>query len=58
MLLFKGTGSSHFLHRVVDVLGATLPIARVAELPGGHAPQLVAMNDFLKILSEFQAASR
>jgi pimeloyl-ACP methyl ester carboxylesterase len=57
VLLFKGTGSSHFLHRVIDILGATLPGATVVELPGGHAPQLVAMDEFLKILSNFHAAN-
>lgn len=55
VLLFKGTGSTHFLHRVIDVLGATLPNTRVVELAGGHAPQLVSMEDFLRVLAEFQA---
>jgi pimeloyl-ACP methyl ester carboxylesterase len=55
VLLFKGTGSSHFLHRVISVLGATLPDARIEELPGGHAPQLAAMDEFLRIVSAFHA---
>jgi len=55
VLLVKGTGSSHFLHQIIDGLAATLPRATVIELPGGHAPQLVAMDDFLARLAEFQA---
>jgi pimeloyl-ACP methyl ester carboxylesterase len=54
VLLFKGTGSSYAFHRIIDVLSRTLPNARVAELPGGHAPQLAAMDAFLKTLEEFQ----
>jgi pimeloyl-ACP methyl ester carboxylesterase len=48
VMLFKGTGSSHFLHQIIDALGAALPRATVVELPGGHAPQLVAMDAFLE----------
>jgi pimeloyl-ACP methyl ester carboxylesterase len=54
VLLVKGTGSSHFLHRVIDVLGETLPSAEVVELPGGHAPQVVSMDAFLARLAMFQ----
>jgi pimeloyl-ACP methyl ester carboxylesterase len=58
VLLFKGTGSSHFLFQIIDGLGATLPHAQVVELAGGHAPQLVAMDAFLDRLDRFVAASR
>lgn len=54
VLLVKGTGSSHFLHRIIDGLAANLPDARVIELPGGHAPQIVAMDRFLAALTAFQ----
>lgn len=54
VLLFKGVGSSHFLHRIVDVLAETLPRAEVVELPGGHAPQLAAPEQFLDRLGAFQ----
>jgi pimeloyl-ACP methyl ester carboxylesterase len=57
VLLVKGTGSAHFLHRIIDGLAATLPGAQVTELPGGHAPQIVAIDDFLARLAAFQAAS-
>ena len=57
VLLFKGTGSSYAFHRIVDVLARTLPDARVVELPGGHAPQLAAMDAFLKTVEEFQGAA-
>jgi pimeloyl-ACP methyl ester carboxylesterase len=56
VLLFKGTGSIYAFHRIIDVLGRTLPNARVAELPGGHGPQLASMGAFLKTLEEFQSA--
>lgn len=54
VLLFKGTGSTHAFHRIVDVLGTTLPNARVVELPGGHGPQLAATEDFLRLLHDLQ----
>jgi hypothetical protein len=57
-LLFKGTGSSHFLHRVIDVLSAHFPDARVVELPGGHAPQLAAMEEFLRLVVDFTRDER
>jgi pimeloyl-ACP methyl ester carboxylesterase len=56
-LLIKGTGSSYLLHRVIDALAATLPHARVVELAGGHAPQLAATSDFLRLVADFHAAS-
>lgn len=55
VLLVKGTGSAHFLHRIIDALASALPQARVLELPGGHAPQLVARDRFLAELAAFQA---
>jgi hypothetical protein len=57
-LLFKGTGSSHFLHQVIDVLSAHFPDARVVELPGGHAPQLAAMEEFLRLVGDFTGDER
>jgi pimeloyl-ACP methyl ester carboxylesterase len=56
VLLVRGHGSAHVLHRIVDGLAATLPHHSTLELPGGHAPQLVAMDDFLARLAAFQAA--
>lgn len=55
VLLVKGTGSSHFLHRIIDALASALPRSETIELPGGHSPQLVAMDDFLARMSAFQA---
>jgi pimeloyl-ACP methyl ester carboxylesterase len=57
VLLVKGTGSSHFLHRIVDGLAATLPHAKLIELPGGHAPNLVSADAFLDAMAEFQRAA-
>jgi pimeloyl-ACP methyl ester carboxylesterase len=53
VLLVKGTGSSHALHRISDVLAGTLPHTDVLELPGGHAPQIVSMDAFLARLAAF-----
>lgn len=56
VLLLKGTGSSHFLHRIIDGLAATLPRAEVLELPGGHAPHIVATEPFLARLAAFTSS--
>ncbi len=53
VLLFKGEGSSPFLHQIIDILGSEFPRARVEMLPGGHAPQLASMGRFMKILSSY-----
>ncbi len=50
VLLFKGEGSSPFLHQVIDILGSEFPQVRVEMLPGGHAPQLASIGRFLEIL--------
>jgi pimeloyl-ACP methyl ester carboxylesterase len=57
VLLVTGHGTSPFLRAVHDVLAATLPNARTLELPGGHAPQLAAMDEFLARLADFQQES-
>jgi pimeloyl-ACP methyl ester carboxylesterase len=57
VLLVKGTGSAHFLHAISDALAATLPRAETVELPGGHAPNVVSMDEFLRRLAAFQAAA-
>lgn len=56
VLLVQGTGSTYSLHRVIAALGAALPRARIVELPGGHAPQIIAMDEFLTKLAAFQDA--
>jgi pimeloyl-ACP methyl ester carboxylesterase len=57
VLLLKGTGSALFLHQIIDALAAQLPNAQMAEMPGGHAPQIVAMDRFLEQLVFFQNVS-
>jgi pimeloyl-ACP methyl ester carboxylesterase len=47
VLLVTGAGTAHFLRRIIDGLAATLPHAELLELPGGHAPQIVAPDAFL-----------
>lgn len=58
VLLVKGTGSSHFLHRIIEGLASALPHSEVVEWPGGHAPQLVSMEAFLEKLATFEAADQ
>ena len=53
VLLFKGIGSSSFLHQITDVLAEEFPNVRLETLPGGHAPQLVSMGPFMEILVAF-----
>jgi len=54
VLLVKGTGSSVWLHKIVDVLAKNLQDARVIELPGGHAPHIVLKDKFMEELERFQ----
>jgi len=57
VLLVKGTGSSHFLHQIIEGLASALPNSEVVEFPGGHAPQIVAMDAFLAKLATFEATA-
>jgi pimeloyl-ACP methyl ester carboxylesterase len=57
VLLVTGRGTSTFLRRAHDTLAELLPNARTLELPGGHAPHLVAPDEFLAQLAEFQLAA-
>lgn len=54
VLLVKGTGSSRWLHHVIDGLSENLPHSRVVEYPGGHAPHIVTKDKFLAELEKFQ----
>lgn len=56
VLLVKGTGSSRFLHQAIDAMASCLPLAKVVEMPAGHAPHIVSMDRFLAALVAFQAA--
>lgn len=58
VLLFKGSGSSPFLHSIIDILGKEFPKAEVHELPGGHAPQIVAKERFMQLLTTFIQTQR
>ncbi len=53
-LLVKGTGSTPWLHKIVEGLAENMPHAKVVEFPGGHAPHLVAIEQFLTELEAFQ----
>lgn len=54
VLLVTGAGTTPGLRAVHDALATMLPNARTLELPGAHAPHLVAMDDFLARLAAFQ----
>ena len=54
VLLVKGTGSTKWLHNVIDVLSETLPHSQVVEFQGGHAPHIVSRDEFLTELDKFQ----
>jgi pimeloyl-ACP methyl ester carboxylesterase len=56
VLLVKGTGSSWFLHRIIDHLAERLPHAEVVEWPAGHAPHIVSMEPFLERLRSFHGS--
>jgi pimeloyl-ACP methyl ester carboxylesterase len=53
VLLVKGTGSSVWLHRIIDVLSRNIPGSRIIELPGGHSPHIISMDKFLPELENF-----
>jgi pimeloyl-ACP methyl ester carboxylesterase len=55
VLLIKGTGSTEWLHHVIEGLSETLPHSRVLEFPGGHAPHIVSMDKFIPELEKFQS---
>lgn len=52
-LLFKGEGSSPWLHQIVDILADEFPKVHVEILPGGHAPHLVSMESFMSTFDKF-----
>jgi pimeloyl-ACP methyl ester carboxylesterase len=54
VLLVKGTGSTKWLHHVIDGLAETIPHSRVVEFPGGHAPHIVSTDKFISELEKFQ----
>ena len=57
VLLVTGRGTAPFLRRIIDGLDSALPHARVIELDGGHAPQIVDKDRFLDALQEFISGS-
>ncbi len=56
-LLFKGSGSSPWLNRIIDALGEEMPNASVRELPGGHALHIASMDAFLGMFETFLRAA-
>jgi pimeloyl-ACP methyl ester carboxylesterase len=54
VLLVKGTGSTDWLHHIIDGLSENIPHSRVVEFPGGHAPHIVSRDKFLSELEKFE----
>lgn len=52
VLLVKGTATAPWLRRVVDVLGARIPNARVLELSGDHACHIQSIEPFLEAVEQ------
>lgn len=57
MLLTKGTETTTVERRIVDLLGLTLPHARVLELEGSHAHHIESIDRFLDELGKHLRAS-
>jgi pimeloyl-ACP methyl ester carboxylesterase len=57
VLLVKGTGSTPYLHQIIDELASRLPHAEVAEWPAGHVPHIISMEPFLNRMAEFHQAA-
>lgn len=56
-LLVKGTGSSTWLHQIIDGLAENIPHSKVVEFAGQHAPHIVSMGEFIPELEKFQGDS-
>lgn len=54
VLLVKGTGSTPWLHLIIDELSENIPHSHVVEFAGGHAPHIVSKDKFLIELEKFQ----
>jgi pimeloyl-ACP methyl ester carboxylesterase len=55
VLLVKGTGSSVWLHKIIDELAKNIPNSCIVEFPEGHGPHIVSMNEFILELEKFQS---
>jgi pimeloyl-ACP methyl ester carboxylesterase len=55
VLLLNGEGSPPYYHAIIDILAEEFPDARIATLPGGHAPHIVSMEPFMRMLRDFLA---
>ena len=57
VLLTKGTNTGTTERRIVDLLGRSLPNARVVELEGSHAHHIESIDRFLEVLVDHLQAS-
>lgn len=58
VLLVTGEGTAPFLAEIIQVLGEELPDVRTAKFPGGHAPHIIARNDFLLRFRDFLTSNK
>jgi hypothetical protein len=56
LLLAKGTITTDWLKKVVDVIGERAPNATVLELPGDHACHIQSIDAFLDALEKHLAS--
>jgi pimeloyl-ACP methyl ester carboxylesterase len=56
VLLVKGEGTARYNVLMLDTLARALPDVRLVELPGGHMAPVVAMDQFLVAMEDFQRA--
>jgi len=57
VLMLNGEGSPAYYRAIIDILAEEFPDARVETLPGGHAPHIVSMEPFMRMLRGFLAAA-
>lgn len=54
VLLIQGIGSAPIYGEVISALSQALPHAKRLSMTGGHAPHLARIDEFLRVMSEFQ----
>jgi pimeloyl-ACP methyl ester carboxylesterase len=58
VLLFKGIGSSDWLHEIVDIFAEEFPNVKLVTLEGGHAPHLGEPDRFMEEFAKHRKRSK
>jgi hypothetical protein len=58
VLLVKGQGSPHYIHRIVDGLHFAVSRSEVVEMPGAQGPHVASSDAFAGVLTRFLANAR